>query len=61
VSCGTIVATRPSHIYASTLSRRDRVWGRHRRRRVSALATPLGTTLAMAVSAVLGVLIQHVA
>ncbi|HEX6391136.1 MAG TPA: hypothetical protein VFZ89_16870 [Solirubrobacteraceae bacterium] len=50
------MATRPSHIYASTLSRRERAWGRHRRRR-SARAT----TLAMLLSAALGVVIQHVA
>jgi hypothetical protein len=55
------VATRPSHIYASTLSRRDRVWGRHRRRKGSMLSTPLGTTLALLLSAALGVVIQHVA
>jgi len=55
------VASRPSHIYASTLSRRDRVWGRSRRRTSALVTTPVGTTLALALSAVLGVLIQHVA
>jgi hypothetical protein len=37
------VAARPTHIYSSTLHRRDRAWGRARRRRHATLArvTPI--------------------
>ncbi|HKG16864.1 MAG TPA: hypothetical protein VKA96_04165 [Solirubrobacteraceae bacterium] len=42
----------PRYIYASTLSRRDRSWGRPRRHPVAAVALPLLITLS-ALAAVL--------
>ena len=42
----------PRYIYASTLSRRDRSWGRSRRHPLAAVALPLLITLS-AVAAVL--------
>jgi hypothetical protein len=43
---------QPRYIYASTLSRRDRSWGRPRRHPVAAVALPLLVTLS-ALAAVL--------
>jgi hypothetical protein len=53
------VATRPSHIYASTSRRREFVRARRRRRAYNTVSTPLGLTLALLLSTTLGVVLER--
>jgi hypothetical protein len=54
------VASRPSHIYASTLHRRDRSWHTRRRRRGSGLLTGRLIPMLAATAIALAVAVERI-